>query len=201
MTHHNVLVREEEEDIGPAMQKLDIPFTELENIFSDSNLKDGLREIIEVSNLLPDDSDQEFEVHKDDEYNDISSELKPLENPSDSSTVKRDWSSLGPKPRKNKRGRPKKLKKPLEIMSSSDFDSDNIGEKNCLHCGTSNTPLWREGPRGPGTLCNACGLRYRTGRLLPEYRPASSVGFKSNLHSNFHRKVMDIRRERKSPSL
>ncbi|KAL6963838.1 hypothetical protein U1Q18_034843 [Sarracenia purpurea var. burkii] len=27
---------------------------------------------------------------------------------------------------------------------------------------------------GPKTLCNACGLRYKSGRLVPEYRPAAS---------------------------
>uniref|UniRef100_A0A1D1YLQ8 GATA transcription factor 16 n=1 Tax=Anthurium amnicola TaxID=1678845 RepID=A0A1D1YLQ8_9ARAE len=31
----------------------------------------------------------------------------------------------------------------------------------CLDCGTSRTPLWRKGPAGPKSLCNACGIRYR----------------------------------------
>ncbi|KAA8499761.1 GATA transcription factor 9 [Porphyridium purpureum] len=38
--------------------------------------------------------------------------------------------------------------------------------KRCAHCSASDTPLWRVGPSGPKTLCNACGLRWRkTGRL------------------------------------
>ncbi|XP_074282358.1 GATA transcription factor 15-like isoform X2 [Silene latifolia] len=33
--------------------------------------------------------------------------------------------------------------------------------KKCLDCGTSKTPLWRGGPGGPKSLCNACGIRSR----------------------------------------
>ncbi|ORY56903.1 uncharacterized protein BCR38DRAFT_414219 [Pseudomassariella vexata] len=28
----------------------------------------------------------------------------------------------------------------------------------CLKCNRSQTPEWRRGPDGPGTLCNVCGL-------------------------------------------
>ncbi|OSX72965.1 hypothetical protein BU14_0390s0003, partial [Porphyra umbilicalis] len=31
----------------------------------------------------------------------------------------------------------------------------------CLSCGATSTPMWRSGPEGPRTLCNACGLRRR----------------------------------------
>ncbi|KAK0785523.1 white collar 2 type of transcription factor [Friedmanniomyces endolithicus] len=30
----------------------------------------------------------------------------------------------------------------------------------CAICGTLDSPEWRKGPRGPKTLCNACGLRW-----------------------------------------
>ncbi|KAJ0971584.1 hypothetical protein J5N97_019543 [Dioscorea zingiberensis] len=33
--------------------------------------------------------------------------------------------------------------------------------KTCADCRTSMTPLWRKGPDGPKSLCNACGIRYR----------------------------------------
>lgn len=56
--------------------------------------------------------------------------------------------------------------------------------KKCTHCENTRTPQWREGPMGPKTLCNACGVRYRIGRLLPEYRPAGSPTFVPSLHSN-----------------
>lgn len=37
--------------------------------------------------------------------------------------------------------------------------------KRCNHCQTNTTPMWRRGPDGPGTLCNACGARWKVGRL------------------------------------
>lgn len=41
----------------------------------------------------------------------------------------------------------------------------------CTACGTQTTPVWRAGPAGPKTLCNACGVRYmkvaRGGGLPP----------------------------------
>lgn len=66
--------------------------------------------------------------------------------------------------------------------------------RRCLHCQADKTPQWRAGPLGPKTLCNACGVRYKSGRLLPEYRPANSPTFSEDLHSNSHRKVLDMRR-------
>ncbi|PON40390.1 GATA transcription factor [Parasponia andersonii] len=68
-----------------------------------------------------------------------------------------------------------------------------IGRK-CQHCGAEKTPQWRAGPYGPKTLCNACGVRYKSGRLVPEYRPASSPSFSSEVHSNSHRKILEMRR-------
>lgn len=68
--------------------------------------------------------------------------------------------------------------------------------RRCLHCATEKTPQWRTGPLGPKTLCNACGVRYKSGRLVPEYRPASSPTFVPAKHSNSHRKVIELRRQR-----
>ncbi|CAK9310148.1 unnamed protein product [Citrullus colocynthis] len=34
-------------------------------------------------------------------------------------------------------------------------------QRACVHCRTTRTPLWRAGPAGPRSLCNACGIRYR----------------------------------------
>ncbi|CAN4078799.1 unnamed protein product [Withania somnifera] len=65
--------------------------------------------------------------------------------------------------------------------------------RRCSHCGVHKTPQWRAGPMGAKTLCNACGVRYKSGRLLPEYRPACSPTFSSELHSNNHRKVLEMR--------
>ncbi|XP_057528078.1 GATA transcription factor 12-like [Amaranthus tricolor] len=68
--------------------------------------------------------------------------------------------------------------------------------RRCLHCAAEKTPQWRTGPMGPKTLCNACGVRYKSGRLVPEYRPAASPTFISTKHSNSHRKVMELRRQK-----
>lgn len=68
--------------------------------------------------------------------------------------------------------------------------------RRCLHCQVDKTPQWRAGPMGPKTLCNACGVRYKSGRLFPEYRPAGSPMFSSALHSNSHRKVIEMRRQK-----
>ncbi|CAN6288054.1 unnamed protein product [Urochloa humidicola] len=68
--------------------------------------------------------------------------------------------------------------------------------RRCRHCGSEKTPQWRGGPEGRHTLCNACGVRYRSGRLVPEYRPASSPTFSPGLHSNCHRQVVQLRRRR-----
>ncbi|MQL84632.1 hypothetical protein Taro_017140 [Colocasia esculenta] len=53
----------------------------------------------------------------------------------------------------------------------------------CSDCNTTKTPLWRSGPRGPKSLCNACGIRQRkarramaaaalTGGVIPAVTPA-----------------------------
>ncbi|GAB2287230.1 hypothetical protein Dimus_021612 [Dionaea muscipula] len=65
----------------------------------------------------------------------------------------------------------------------------------CLHCATKVTPQWREGPFGPKTLCNACGMRYRVGKLVPEYRPAASPTFDISKHSNFYKKILKMRQK------
>lgn len=75
-------------------------------------------------------------------------------------------------------------------------ETNEIPGRQCLHCGSDKTPQWRTGPMGPKTLCNACGVRYKSGRLVPEYRPAASPTFVSTKHSNSHRKVMELRRQK-----
>ncbi|XP_022752215.1 GATA transcription factor 12-like [Durio zibethinus] len=93
-------------------------------------------------------------------------------------------------------------KKPVKTTSSKKKDvGDGGGVANpdgrkCLHCATDKTPQWRTGPMGPKTLCNACGVRYKSGRLVPEYRPAASPTFVLTKHSNSHRKVLELRRQK-----
>ncbi|KAL8048348.1 hypothetical protein ABFX02_07G058300 [Erythranthe guttata] len=95
--------------------------------------------------------------------------------------------------------RPLSVENKSKVKSSCGGNSggggDNMGRR-CLHCQADRTPQWRAGPMGPKTLCNACGVRYKSGRLLPEYRPANSPTFSSNLHSNSHRKVVEMRKQK-----
>jgi hypothetical protein len=35
----------------------------------------------------------------------------------------------------------------------------------CISCSTHDTPLWRAGPTGAKTLCNACGVKWKKGKL------------------------------------
>ncbi|KAL6658504.1 hypothetical protein ACP70R_004090 [Stipagrostis hirtigluma subsp. patula] len=74
-------------------------------------------------------------------------------------------------------------------------------QRACSHCGNTETPQWRTGPDGPGTLCNACGIRFTAKKLLPEYRPSTSPSFKSGEHSNRHRKVVKLREKKEKEKL
>ncbi|XP_038886093.1 GATA transcription factor 8-like [Benincasa hispida] len=92
---------------------------------------------------------------------------------------------------------PPPAKKPKKIKLSYRRDQNDAfnpqGVRKCLHCEVTKTPQWRAGPLGPKTLCNACGVRYKSGRLYPEYRPAASPTFVPCLHSNSHKKVLEMR--------
>nr|XP_016510501.1 PREDICTED: putative GATA transcription factor 22 [Nicotiana tabacum] len=48
--------------------------------------------------------------------------------------------------------------------SSNNSNNNNIPIRVCSDCNTTKTPLWRSGPKGPKTLCNACGIRQRKAR-------------------------------------
>ncbi|KAL5558660.1 hypothetical protein UlMin_034871 [Ulmus minor] len=90
----------------------------------------------------------------------------------------------------------KTIKATLKKKEFSNGAASSGEGRKCLHCATDKTPQWRTGPMGPKTLCNACGVRYKSGRLVPEYRPAASPTFVLTKHSNSHRKVMELRRQK-----
>ncbi|MBA0597604.1 GATA transcription factor 21 [Gossypium raimondii] len=48
--------------------------------------------------------------------------------------------------------------------SSYNNGINNSPIRVCADCNTTKTPLWRSGPRGPKSLCNACGIRQRKAR-------------------------------------
>ncbi|TVU20182.1 hypothetical protein EJB05_36381, partial [Eragrostis curvula] len=52
---------------------------------------------------------------------------------------------------------------------------DAFADRRCANCGTMSTPLWRNGPRGPKSLCNACGIRFKK----EERRAAATAAMES----------------------
>ncbi|KAL9161013.1 hypothetical protein ABFS82_08G238100 [Erythranthe guttata] len=88
----------------------------------------------------------------------------------------------------------KRKSKPADVSGGGGAGQQQ--PRRCSHCGVTKTPQWRAGPLGRKTLCNACGVRFKSGRLLPEYRPACSPTFSTDLHSNSHRKVLEMRRKK-----
>ncbi|KAK4766888.1 hypothetical protein SAY86_014639 [Trapa natans] len=58
-----------------------------------------------------------------------------------------------------------KASESLSGISSEESQAEGSEQKKtCADCGTSKTPLWRGGPAGPKSLCNACGIRSRKKR-------------------------------------
>ncbi|KAG0337555.1 hypothetical protein BG000_005268 [Podila horticola] len=52
-------------------------------------------------------------------------------------------------------------------------------QKHCGYCGCTTTPMWRRGPEGPSTLCNACGVKWKHGKILKDSPDTSSSGSSS----------------------
>lgn len=72
------------------------------------------------------------------------------------------------------------------------LQESNSEGRVCAHCGTTKTPLWRNGPQGPKSLCNACGIRHKkAGRRsaaasvspdLPGCQSGTAVAVKGGKH-------------------
>lgn len=54
----------------------------------------------------------------------------------------------------------------VKPRSNSTSTTGNGLSKQCLYCGSKSTPMWRRGPQGAGTLCNACGVKWKHGKIL-----------------------------------
>ncbi|KAK7265367.1 hypothetical protein RJT34_32986 [Clitoria ternatea] len=74
----------------------------------------------------------------------------------------------------------KKQFSPLGTDNSSNNYSNHSSNSNtvrvCADCHTTKTPLWRSGPRGPKSLCNACGIRQRKARRAMAAAAAAASG-------------------------
>ena len=112
------------------------------------------------------------------------------ENYAESSSPLNKKVPLTPGSAEHKKKKKMKLSPPVEMNQISPVQA---AVRKCMHCEITKTPQWRAGPMGPKTLCNACGVRYKSGRLFPEYRPAASPTFIPSLHSNSHKKVIEMR--------
>ncbi|GAB4855631.1 hypothetical protein Ancab_024252 [Ancistrocladus abbreviatus] len=69
-------------------------------------------------------------------------------------------------------------------------------KKSCTDCKATRTPLWRTGPAGPRTLCNACGIRYRK-RKVGEMGQEPS---KSTVQHHHQRPLLLLKKEKSSNS-
>ncbi|OVA02576.1 zinc finger protein [Macleaya cordata] len=52
----------------------------------------------------------------------------------------------------------------MDLSDKGSGSEESSSPKSCSDCQTTKTPLWRGGPAGPKSLCNACGIRYRKKR-------------------------------------
>ncbi|KAL3625993.1 hypothetical protein CASFOL_029542 [Castilleja foliolosa] len=55
----------------------------------------------------------------------------------------------------------------LEVDKKQDYEgqkNNSPSPKTCSGCHTTKTPVWRGGPDGPKSLCNACGIKYNKKR-------------------------------------
>ncbi|KAI3979050.1 hypothetical protein MKX01_016225 [Papaver californicum] len=77
----------------------------------------------------------------------------------------------------------------MSDLTEKDSGSDTT-RKSCVDCQTSKTPLWRGGPAGPKSLCNACGIRYRKKRrAILGLKKEESDQVKKEKKDNHHHKI------------
>ncbi|XP_027173800.1 putative GATA transcription factor 22 [Coffea eugenioides] len=62
------------------------------------------------------------------------------------------------------------------FSSNSSSNISNTPIRVCADCNTTKTPLWRSGPKGPKSLCNACGIRQRKARRAMAAAAAAANG-------------------------
>ncbi|CAF2010886.1 hypothetical protein Bca4012_079011 [Brassica carinata] len=86
-----------------------------------------------------------------------------------------------------------KVSKPrAEDMIEQNKTRSSNEKKTCAHCGTSKTPLWRGGPAGPKSLCNACGIRNRKKRRGVENKKQQSKKSSSGGGGDLKQRMVDF---------
>ncbi|KAK3812663.1 MAG: hypothetical protein J3R72DRAFT_67968 [Linnemannia gamsii] len=53
--------------------------------------------------------------------------------------------------------------------------ASNPSQKRCGYCDCTTTPMWRRGPNGPSTLCNACGVKWKHGKIMQDVTEGQAV--------------------------
>ncbi|KAF9117522.1 hypothetical protein BGW39_002095 [Mortierella sp. 14UC] len=53
--------------------------------------------------------------------------------------------------------------------------ASNPSQKRCGYCNCTTTPMWRRGPNGPSTLCNACGVKWKHGKIMQDVTEGQAV--------------------------
>ena len=54
---------------------------------------------------------------------------------------------------------------PLKKQRGDHTNSQSTKNRQCLNCFCTSTPMWRRGPDGLASLCNACGVKFKSGKL------------------------------------
>ncbi|KAF9899222.1 hypothetical protein EC991_009278 [Linnemannia zychae] len=59
--------------------------------------------------------------------------------------------------------------------TASTGSASNPSQKRCGYCNCTTTPMWRRGPNGPSTLCNACGVKWKHGKIMQDVTEGQAV--------------------------
>ncbi|KAK8587089.1 hypothetical protein V6N13_086095 [Hibiscus sabdariffa] len=70
--------------------------------------------------------------------------------------------------------------------SSNSSGNDPLLARRCANCDTTSTPLWRNGPRGPKSLCNACGIRFKKEERRASAANANNSSMPEQQHHGYY---------------
>ncbi|CAO3572795.1 unnamed protein product [Mortierella alpina] len=59
--------------------------------------------------------------------------------------------------------------------ASAGPSSSHSSQKKCGYCSCTTTPMWRRGPHGPSTLCNACGVKWKHGKIMQDAKDTQAA--------------------------
>ncbi|CAN6457157.1 unnamed protein product [Victoria cruziana] len=73
--------------------------------------------------------------------------------------------------------------------------------RTCVDCNTTKTPLWRSGPLGPKSLCNACGIRHHKARRAKAAAAAAAAAAEAEggSHDPFTLSTNKLKKQKREP--